>query len=397
MYLEREITKDFLGNLANDLILILLGARQVGKTTFLRHTYQQVDGRKYFVNLENPEYLSLLNEHPENVFKITNSTPSESQKIFLDEIQYLDNPSNFLKYIYDEYKGKVKLIVSGSSSFYIDKKFKDSLMGRKRLFYLYQFNFREFLFSKQEESLIGEYDDTGTVSLLNQNKINQYFSEYVTYGGYPAVVLESDSKMKELVLEEIANDYIKKDIYEANIQDQDKYYFVLKLLANGVGNLVNAGEISNTLNISFNTVEKYLYIMQKSFQVALIRPFYKNIRKELTKMPKAYFYDLGLRNSLVRSFEHIDLRHDRGALLENIVFREILLKSDIDAIKFWRTQSKNEVDFVIDEKKAYEVKYAASECKVEKYYKFIENYKSIDFSFINIDNVISLCLSRTLI
>ena len=292
MYVKRSIALSLEDNLENDLILIVVGARQVGKTTLLKQVYSEIKEKEqaYFINLENPEFLKLTNQHPDNIFKITNSIASEKQYVFIDEIQYLDNPTNFLKYIFDEYKGKVKLIVSGSSSFYLDKKFRDSLMGRKRVFYLFQFDFREFLESKNEEDLIKEFERSGNFSLINKKRIEQCFSEYITYGGYPAVVLGESYKLKELLLSEIAYDFIKKDIYEANIHEQDKYYSILKIIANQVGQLLNSGEIANKLNISFNTVEKYLYVMQKSFQISLI------------DLSECTFYFLGLLEGYFQFF-----------------------------------------------------------------------------------------------
>ncbi|MFH1428223.1 MAG: ATP-binding protein [Candidatus Margulisiibacteriota bacterium] len=396
MYYIRSLRDNFLENLNNDLILVLSGARQTGKTTFLKHVLHELEKKQrcFFVNLEDPEFLDILNKHPDNIFKITNTPPTEKQTIFIDEIQYLNDPSNFLKYIYDEYKGTVKLIVSGSSSFYLDTRFKDSLVGRKRLFRMYTLDFVEFLRFKEKSELSDEISKSGSIGLLQKKELIPLFTEYITYGGYPAVVLENNYENKELLLSEIALDYIKKDIYEANIQDQNKYYFILKMLARQAGSLVNNNEIANTLGIAATTVEKYLYIMQKSFQLALIRPFYSNVRKELTKMPKVFFYDTGLRNYFAGSFENIELREDKGALLENIVFRELLFRNSIEAIKFWRTQNKNEIDFIVNEKQAFEVKFKKSECRESRYNLFKTAYPQIDFSFITYEDVIQLGLKQ---
>ena len=146
--------------------------------------------------------------------------------------------------------------------------------------------------------------------------------------------------------------------------------------------------IANTFDLSLPTVEKYIYIMQKSFHIAIIRPFYKNVKKELTKMPKIYFYDLGFRNSLLKNFENINLRSDKWSFLENIYFRKFLLKYGLENINFWRTQNKNEVDFIINEKKAIEIKFNEKLIKTSKYELFRKNYPDFDLEFFTFNNLL---------
>jgi len=134
-------------------------------------------------------------------------------------------------------------------------------------------------------------------------------------------------------------------------------------------------------------VEEYLYIMARSYQLAFIRPFYKNLRKELTKMPKAYFYDLGLRNFFLNDYRALDKRLDKGAYLENLVFTEFLKRGDdLDSIKYWRTQDKKEVDFIVG-REAYEIKYNAKR-KISDYKMFIKQYPEIKFSMISREDII---------
>ena len=394
-YYKRNLTEKFLKNLDNDLFLILTGGRQTGKTTFIKYVYNSLLAQKtcYFINLENPEFLQIIDAHPDNLFKITNSLPEDNQIVFIDEIQYLKNPTNFLKYLYDEYKGSLKIIATGSSSFYLDRKFKDSLMGRKRLFHLNTLSFKEFLLFKEDEELVNEIETKQNIPPLHLKKLELYLSEYTSYGGYPSVCLAKDKSEKAEIISEIASDYIQKDIYEARIQDKNKYYFLLKILANQTGSLLNSNEVSNTLGIAATTVEKYLYVMQKSFQIALIRPFYQNIRKEITKMPKAYFLDTGLRNHFSGSFDHIELRNDRGILLENVVFRELLLNNPPENIKFWRTQNKAEIDFVIAQKKTWEVKFKRKEFRRSKFELFASYYPNIKVDCISFDDILPLALN----
>lgn len=386
----RKIFYKIQDELENNLILLLIWARQVGKTTVLKQLRESISsGQKtYFLNLEDPDIKKALNIHPNKIFEIIWSNSAEKQIVFIDEIQYLDNPTNFLKYLYDEYKDTLKLVVSWSSSFYIDQKFKDSLIGRKKVFNMYTLDFEEFLDFKEENEIKTILFKDQNIPLLYRDKIAQLFWEYISYWWYPEIVLIKDHDKKIQRLNDFTFDYIKKDIYDANISDSDKFFSILKTLANQTWELVNMNEIANTCNLSLPTVEKYIYIMQKSFHVALIRPYHTNIRKELSKMPKIYFYDLWFRNSLLRNFEPILLRWDKWASLENIVFRELLFGFWKENIKFWRTQAQNEVDFIINESKAIEVKFNKNNIKESKYKLFQNQYPNIPLEYLVYDTCI---------
>lgn len=387
MTIIRNVTINAKNRLKSDEILLFIGPRQAGKTTILKQlqSYLQENNEKvYFLNLEDPDYLHLLNKSPKNLFKIFTIDLNQRVFILIDEIQYLKNPSNFLKYFYDEYAGKIKILVSGSSAFYLDKKFEDSLAGRKKIFYVRTVSFEEFLRFKNENDLIHIITEKKEPSLQEKEKISFYFREYLIYGGYPRVVL-APMEEKTDILREIAYSYIKKDIYEANVRQDEIFYKLLKILAGQIGNLVNASELALTLGVSKTTVDNYLYIMRKSFHLHLINPFYKNIRKELTKMPKVYFTDFGLRNFFVDNFKSFEVREDKGVLLENAVFRQLLEKYDEDNIKFWRTIQKNEVDFVVAGKTAFEVKVNPEQFRRSNYQIFLENYSAIDFSIVSLD------------
>lgn len=382
-----------------DEILLLIGARQAGKTTVLKILKEKVEVKgfkTFFLNLEDPDYLRLLNQTPKNLFQIFPIDLNTKTVIFIDEIQYLDNPTNFLKYVYDEYKGKIKLIVSGSSAFYLDRKFKDSLAGRKIVLLVYTLSFREFLRFKNEKDLPellpiifdpDSYKLEKRISLHQKERIQKHFNEFILFGGYPRVVL-SPPEEKLNVLQEIVYSYIKKDIYEADIKQDEVFYRLLKTLAAGTGNLVNTNELSNTFGVSRKSIHNYLYVMQKSFHISLLRPFYRNIRKELTKMPKVYFYDLGLRNFLVNNFDSPKLRPDRGELLENAVFRQLTERIDMipnEKLAFWRTQAGAEVDFIFDDKYAFEVKFDTRLFRKTKYHLFLENYPEIKLNLVSLE------------
>ena len=385
MSIVRDLTIKIKKYLVKDQVLLIIGPRQAGKTTVL-HQIENFLKKKndicYFLNLEDPDYLSLLNESPKNLFKIFPIDVKKKMFLFVDEVQYLNNPSNFLKYFFDEYKGKIKIIASGSSAFYLDKKFKDSLAGRKIIFNLLSLSFKEFLRFKSQNKLLKA--DFQNLTLSEKEKIIPFYQEYLIYGGYPRVVL-APLEEKEDVLRDIAYSYIKKDIYESNIRQDEIFYKLFKILANQTGNLINSSELANTLNVSRSAIDNYLYIMQKSFHIILVKPFYKNIRKELTKMPKIYFVDLGLRNLFNNNFRAYQDREDKGQLLENVVLRHLLEKYPREQINFWRTIQQKEVDFVINGQIALEVKSQIKNAKLKNYKTFLEHYPDIKFNFVCLD------------
>lgn len=384
MSILREITVESEKYWKTDEILIFIGPRQAGKTTILKQIKNNLEEQGetcFFLDLEDPEYLGLLNQSPKNLLKIFSINSAKKNFVFVDEVQYLDNPSNFLKYLFDECKERLKLIVSGSSAFYLDKKFKDSLAGRKKIFNVYTLSFREFLKFKKEDDLARK--DFGKISLEERSKISLYYREFMIFGGYPRVALAPMEDKKD-VLKEIAYSYIKKDIYEANIRQDEMFYKLFKILAAQTGGLVNASELANTLNLSKTAVDNYLYVMQKSFHLALIRPFFQNIRKEITKMPKVYFYDLGLRNFFVNDFSQFETRGDKGQLLENAVFRQLLEKYGVDEIKFWRTIDQKEIDFIAGDS-AFEAKTDSDKFREKKHKLFLETYPDKKLSFVSLD------------
>ena len=363
MLYPRDILIEIKKVINRDEFIILTGARQTGKTSLLiilKNILEERGKNCYYFNLENIEYLKLLNKNPFNIFELIPDSKSK-QNIFIDEIQYLDDPTNFLKLLYDEKKDKLKVIATGSSSFYIDRKFKDSLVGRKFLFEVRPLNFNEFLIFNEEEDLLKQRDKK--LTLYYRERLLELWEKYIIYGGYPKIALEEKDDIKKILLEEIGASYTRKDVIDAGIKNTEKYFLLLKILAGQTGRLVNSQELANTLRTSHATIKEYLYVMRKSYQIAFITPFYRNLRKELTKMPKVYFYDSGLRNFYLNNYNSIEKRSDKGSYTENIVFKELLNNvKDVDRIKFWRTQDKKELDFVLPEQ-AYEVKYDLSRIK----------------------------------
>ncbi len=376
----------------NTDITLLMGARQTGKTTLLKQIAEFLKDQgkpTYFFTLEDKQIRSDFDKHPKNLFQYI-PLPTERDRIYIiiDEIQYLKDPSNFLKLIYDEYVPKVKLIVSGSSSFYIDQKFRDSLAGRKKIFHLPTMGFREFI-AFRHGSLKNDYVHSGTMPKMYKPELSALFAEYLLFGGYPKVVMAESIEAKKEVLKELGESYIKKDIEEAEIRFNDRYLNILRILYKQIGQLLNINSLGNDLKIGFHTVNTYVHIMQKSFHIGLINPFYQSVATELRKMKKAYFLDLGLRNYFAGNFSPVITREDKGELLENYVYRLFSDYYDPDwDIRYWRTQKKQEVDFIIQGKRGYEVKFSKKLFKSYKYKFFLEKYPEIPLKLLTYDNIL---------
>jgi predicted AAA+ superfamily ATPase len=387
--MRRNLFEPLAAHLEKKEFTILTGARQTGKSTLLKQleTYCKESSKPcIFLNLESRDILSILDENPLNLLSYLPAIEGRVI-VFLDEIQYLKDPSNLLKLLYDEHVQRVKIVATGSSAFYIDDHFRDSLAGRKRVFQLLTCSFDEYLRLEGKDDLLQDYQRIMTdkqAKTIQLEYLRQEWQSYMLYGGYPAVVTESDRKEKVEKLKEIRDSFVKRDILESGVQNETAFFHLFRLLAEQSGSLVNVHELSVTLRIKNDTVENYLRILQKCFHLTLIKPFFRNLRKELTKMPKAFLLDSGLRNSLLNNFQPISERMDKGDLWETLFFRALVEKYGWDEIYYWRTADKNEVDFVLPEIEspfAVEAKYDEAAIKSSKYKKFTETYPDIPLHF----------------
>ena len=376
---------------------ILIGARQIGKSTLLKQLFDKLQKQKkvvYFINLDRKDILTELDENPLNLFQFYPLQEGQKIIVLIDEIQYLKDASGFLKLLYDDYGDRLKIIATGSSAFYIDNHFNDSLVGRKKIFEMYTLSFDEFLAFKNRDELLKDL-----INLRNSSKSKSIYKtelfnlldEYCNYGGYPAIVLADKIEDKVSLLQEIRDSYVKRDVLESGIQDETKFYRFLMLLASQSGGLVNVNELAKTVRISNVAIENYLFVLQKCFYIGLVNPFYNNLKKELIKMPRIYFNDLGLRNILVNYFAPIQMRIDKGELFENLVYRKLLEEEEKDSIKFWRTADGNEVDFVVESSylKGYavECKFNEEQINPKKYNKFMDTYPQIPLKFLSWNNL----------
>ncbi|MCU0347228.1 MAG: ATP-binding protein [Saprospiraceae bacterium] len=313
MLIQRSLLPAIENHLSDKRHTIITGARQVGKTSLLKLIFQKLkaEGQQVFqLTLEDSRVLRSINEHPDQVFEHVPILPKPAQGgdadsrliLLIDEVQYAADPTHFLKFLYDKYEGNVKVVATGSSAFYIDRKFTDSLAGRKRVFQLYPLSMEEYLGFRGNDELLQELafiQQRPSYVSPSMAALKSVFYEYLTFGGYPAVALEPDFSEKKMLLNELKNAYVKRDIAESGVSMEAKFFLLFQLLADQTGNLVNRNELSKTIQVDTKTVDNYLYVLEKCYHVHLLKPFFRNLQKELTKMPKVYFNDLGLRNALL--------------------------------------------------------------------------------------------------
>lgn len=347
--IKRSLFPEIKAHLENPEITLIIGPRQAGKTTLM---YQLIDDlkktnkRTLFLSLDNDSDRPYFDSQEALISKIELEFGSDKGYVFIDEVQRKIDAGLFLKGIYDR-NLPYKLIVTGSGSVELKEKVHESLAGRKRLFELRTLSFTEFVNYKTEY----RYDQKLSEFFLVDTGLTQkYFEEYLNYGGYPKVVLAQTEDEKRKIIQDIYQSYLEKDIASLlNIQKTENLTNLVRILASQVGCMLNVSEMSSTLGISVNTVNNYLWYLEKTFVINKVTPFFKNIRKEITKTPVYYFVDLGLKNYAKKQFGTAFQDLTDGHLFENFVY--LLLKEKLTppaSLHFWRTQDKAEVDFVID-------------------------------------------------
>jgi len=348
----RKIQREINEWLFKDEVIILNGSRQAGKTSLLKLLQDELKREKieeeqiFYLDLEDFEILNDLNSSPKNILNYVKSK-NKKNYFLIDEIQYLDNPSNFLKYLYDEHRSEIKLIVTGSSSLELKAKLQDALVGRKIAFAVAPLCFEEFLQFKQVEIL--DYYYRKNIPLPIRIKFKKLLDEYLLFGGMPKVVLTENDEAKKTLLKNYVSDYINKDIRSiGKIGNLLKFNQLVKVLANQTGNLLNINELSNTLDISRQEIENYLNLLEYTYVLDKTFPYYKNLRSQITKMPKIYLFDLGIRNQILNNFTGINNRSDNGNLFENFIYLELRQSVSKENIYFYRTIHKAEIDFVFE-------------------------------------------------
>ncbi len=367
--ITREIQDSIESKLFKGKLLIIYGARQVGKTTLIKEIEKKYREESLLLNCDEPDIRDQLTEATSTRLK---SLIGTKKLILIDEAQRVKNIGITLKLFTDEIKD-VQVIATGSSSFELANEIIEPLTGRKIEYFLYPLSLRE---------LVNHFGFLDT---------NRLLEERMLYGMYPEVVLNSDTKKNQL--KEIARSYLFKDIlnYEG-IRKPELLEKLLIALAAQIGNEVSYNELAGTVGLDKDTINKYLDILEKAFIIFRLPPFSRNIRTEISKMKKIYFYDTGIRNTLISNFNQHSTRNDKGALWENFMIAERLkmnsaLNLDLKNY-FWRTSQQQEIDYIEEingNLNIYEFAYSTNQRKVISR-TFLNAYNVHNISIINRDN-----------
>jgi predicted AAA+ superfamily ATPase len=353
MYIKRDIRSKF-DKISNSYNMVaVVGARQSGKTTFLK---KQIENKNSsYILFDDPDARSLFED---DIKKFERQFISSYNVSVLDEVQYCKDAGRKLKYLVDS---DHKLWVTSSSEIILSKEILSFLVGRVSIIKLFPFSLKEFLVAKNQKEL--------TAKILER-----MIWEHATYGGYPKVVLTEDLEIKKTILSDLYDTMLLKDVARTfSIDDIRSLEEFSKYLAFSIGDILSYDKISSNLDMSFQTVKKYLDAMEKSYLIYRVLPYYTNKKKEIVKQPKLYFVDTGLRNIIIKDF-NVKLN---GKLFENYVLNELIKLGFIP--KYWRTKTKTEVDFVVESENniiPVEVKTRAEVGKIEKSLRaFIHFYK----------------------
>lgn len=369
---EDKIKQDFF----QGKIIIISGARQVGKTTLVNHILEGYDNL-LSLNADNPK--DRLNLEGRD-FDYLNNFIGDRDVIFIDEAQRIEEIGNTLKLLVDNYGEEKQIIATGSSSLNLLSNTSEPLTGRKYVYELYPLSVTEIYSQRHPLDLDKELENL------------------LIYGSYPDIYSGS-LRVKEEQLLEITRSYLYKDILELeDVRSSSSIDKLLSALALQVGSEVSLRELSNLLNLHIGTVERYIDLLEKNYVIFRLPPYYTNQRKVLSKQNKIYFYDLGIRNALINNFNPLSKRNDIGALWENFL---IIERMKLNAYTnryvsnfFWRTYDGAEIDYIekyADSLDGYEFKWNKEKNAPKSWLEYpnatyklvnIENYKE----FLNLSN-----------
>lgn len=374
MEANRILYQTILDQCFKSKVIILIGARQVGKTTLLKKLQKEMNVPSIWLNADETDIL-------QEIAQATTSTQlrqlfgKDNKLVIIDEAQQIPNIGKKLKLFYDNYP-EIQVIATGSSAFELQNETNEPLTGRKREFFLYPLSFAELV---------------GKTSLLEEKRL---LHTRLIYGSYPEVI-NHPGKEKE-VLREIATSYLYKDILQIDgIRKTSVIEKLLQALAFQIGSEVNYHELAQLVgNINTVTVEKYLDLLEKAFVIYKLPALSRNLRNELKKGKKYYFYDNGIRNVLISNYNSIALRQDVGALWENYILAERLKHNQYAQYYsnqyFWRTHDQAEIDYIEETGgilHAVEIKWKAQ--KVSFPNSFLQAYPNNTTQIISTDNYTS--------
>lgn len=378
-HIKRRLFEDLKGHLDKKEISIIVGPRQVGKTTLMKELIvhiQKIGGKSIFLNLDYEPDKVYLESQDSLINKLHLEFGNQHAYVFIDEIQRKKDAGLFLKGLYD-IDLPYKFIVSGSGSLELKESIHESLAGRKRMFELSPIDFFEFIDFRTDYAYTNRLQD---FFVIEKTKTADFLKEYLNYGGYPRVILSSTTTEKSQVISEIFSSVIERDIsILLNINRPDAFSLMIKLLSSQNGMLVKHSELAKQVGVSASVIKKYIWYAEKTFITYTLSPFSSNKQKEILKSPIPYFYDIGMRNFSIGQFGSVP--QSTGFIFQNIVAN--MLRSSLEPIQslhFWRTTNGAEVDFIIcrqNETIPIEVKYSdMDEVEVTRSLRsYIEEYE----------------------
>lgn len=329
-------------------IVVLIGARQVGKTSLMQQF--RTDKKTVFLNGQDPAVAALFqNQMLIEEYLRSYLNPDLDGFLLLDEFQFIEGISTAIKLLTDNHI-HLKVLCSGSSSLDILQKVEESLAGRVRVVEVLSLSFGEYLLFKDKRlATIHQSFDIHTQSSVLSAPVEMAYMEYLVYGGLPRAALTEDKEEKIEILNDVYTTYLLKDVRNY-IKNEYVIGFnkLLRILASQIGSLVNVNEISRESGLPYKTCESYLYLLEQMYVIKLVEPYFTNRRKVINKMKKVYFCDLGLRNMIDGNFSALDFRSDNGAIFENGIMLELWRNKGVGgALQFFRTFDGTEVDFVL--------------------------------------------------
>ena len=369
MYISR-IYNDLDQYLIPGKVLVIFGPRQTGKTTFVKHYLNQTSYKYRFETGDNIQIQTLLSIADLTQLK---EFVAGYELIIIDEAQKIKHIGETLKLLIDQIPN-IRIIVTGSSSFELAGQVGEPLTGRKVTLNLFPIAQLE----------LGQ--------MYNHYDLKEQLENYLIYGSYPEIIAAEQIFQKREWITEIMQSYLLKDILTLEQVKSSKILLdLLRLLAFQIGKEVSLSELAIHLNIDGKTVARYLDLLEKSFVVYNLRGYSRNLRKEITKKSKYYFYDNGIRNAIIANFNALSLRNDIGELWENFIVMERLKKQIYHHIHannyFWRTWDQQEIDFVEEREGqlfGYEIKWKSQKVKVPK--DWISTYSNAQFLIVDREN-----------
>lgn len=370
--IKRTLKENILKHAFRGQVLIIQGPRQVGKTTLSLEVVKdlKVKGDACIFNCDDPDHRDLLENRGLEALK---KTIGKAKIVFIDEGQKLSTIGQTLKLLVDYLKKSVQIIVTGSSTMNLLDKTQEALTGRKKIYTLYPISLEE--------------------AVKNSHIEKKKLETLLVFGSYPHVVIEHKKQDKVDILKELKTSYLYRDVFDfQGMKNADIFMSLVKALAHQIGNEVSYTELANLLKINRATVERYIHVLEQSFIVFRLSVFTRNKRRELSKLRKIYFYDVGIRNAIINNFNPLDKRDDLGALWENFMVVERMKYREYHHIEanqyFWRTYDGSEVDLVEEREGrlyGYEFKW-----KPREYARVLtkwKEYKGSSYQIITPDNL----------